>query len=108
MSSEERSKVVGPTVGDYGVLIAPILTEKSSSGSEQGRIVTFKVDPRATKDDIRRAVERIFSVKVEAVRTSRYLGKIKRTARSVGRRSGYKKAVVTVAGGGTIQLIEVL
>jgi large subunit ribosomal protein L23 len=66
----------------------------------------MKVDPRATKSEIRQAVERVFSVKVDAVRTCTFLGKTKRTARGVGRRAGFKKAYVTLAEGSKIDLVE--
>jgi len=94
-------------VADYGVLITPVITEKSASaGAGTGLTVVFKVDPRASKTEIRGAVERVFSVKVESVRTARFLGKVKRTAHSVGRRAGYKKAYVTLAEGSKIDLVE--
>ena len=92
------------TVKDYGVLLSPVITEKGAAGGEA--TVVFKVDPRASKCDIRGAVERIFSVKVAGIRTCSYLGKLKRTARSIGRRAGYKKAYVTLAEGSKIDLVE--
>jgi large subunit ribosomal protein L23 len=104
----KKKKVIpsNAKVADYAVLVAPVITEKSSVAGSNGRTVVFRVDPRATKSAIRGAVERVFSVKVDAVRTATYLGKIKRTARSIGRRSGYKKAYVTLAEGSKIDLVE--
>jgi large subunit ribosomal protein L23 len=93
-------------VGDYATLLSPVITEKSATIGGNGRVVTFRVDPRSSKDEIRSAVERVFSVKVEGVRTCRYIGKVKRTARSIGRRAGYKKAYVTLAEGSKIDLVE--
>jgi len=93
-------------VGDYATVLSPVITEKSALIGANGRVVTFRVDPRASKDEIRGAIERVFSVKVEGVRTVRYQGKVKRTARSVGRRAGYKKAYVTLAEGSKIELVE--
>lgn len=93
-------------VSDYGILVAPVITEKSAAVGAEGRTVVFRVDPRATKEAIRGAVERVFSVRVEGVRTCTFLGKVKRTARSIGRRAGYKKAYVTLVEGSKIDLIE--
>lgn len=104
--ASETGQVRAAGLRDYEVVLAPVITEKSASVGSAGRVVTLRVDPRATKEEIRGAVERIFSVKVDAVRTCRYVGKVKRTARSVGRRAGYKKAIVTLAEGSKIDLIE--
>jgi large subunit ribosomal protein L23 len=93
-------------ISDYGILLQPVITEKSSlAGGDKGRYV-FRVDPRSTKTDIRRAVEGIFNVKVDSVNTAAFIGKVKRTARSVGRRAGYKKAYVTLKEGFTIDIVE--
>lgn len=103
-----KKKVTTATakIGDYATILSPVITEKGATIGASGSVVTFRVDPRASKDEIRGAVERVFSVKVEKVRTCRYLGKVKRTARSVGRRAGYKKAYVTLAEGSKIDLVE--
>jgi large subunit ribosomal protein L23 len=93
-------------VTDYAVLISPVITEKSATVGANGRTVSFRVDPRASKDEIRGAVERVFSVKVEGVRTCRFIGKNKRTAKGLGRRAGFKKAYVTLAEGSKIDLVE--
>jgi large subunit ribosomal protein L23 len=93
-------------VSDYGVLLAPVVTEKSGLVSDSGRVVTLRVDPRATKTEIRTAVERVFSVKVEGVRTCSFQGKLKRTMRGAGKRAGYKKAYITLVEGSKIDLIE--
>lgn len=94
------------SVKDYGILLSPIITEKSAVVGQAGNTLVFKVDPRASKTDIRTAVERIFSVKVEGIRTCTFIGKLKRTARSIGRRAGYKKAYITLAEGSKIDLVE--
>lgn len=96
----------GARISDYAVLQSPVITEKSSLVSGIGGRYVFRVDPRATKTDIRAAVESIFNVKVAAVNTAAFLGKVKRTARSVGRRAGYKKAYVTLKEGFTIDIVE--
>lgn len=87
------------------VLIRPIVTEKSTALMEQGKY-TFRVPLAATKIQIRQAVEQIFKVKVQAVNTMRYEGKLKRMGRTQGRRSDWKKAVVTLKPGEAIELFE--
>ena len=88
------------------VVRGPIITEKGTLVNELGNQVVFRVDPRANKVEIRQAVERLFKVKVEKVRTSRLLGKIRRVGRSAGRRSDWKKAYVTLAEGSRIDFFE--
>lgn len=87
------------------ILIRPIVTEKSTALMEQGKY-TFRVPLAATKIQIRQAVEQIFKVKVQAVNTMRYEGKLKRMGRTQGRRSDWKKAVVTLKLGEAIELFE--
>lgn len=87
------------------ILIRPIVTEKSTALMEQGKY-TFRVPLAATKIQIRQAVEQIFEVKVQAVNTMRYEGKLKRMGRTQGRRSDWKKAVVTLKPGEAIELFE--
>ena len=87
------------------ILIRPIVTEKSTALMEQGKY-TFRVPLAATKIQIRQAVEQIFKVKVQAVNTMRYEGKLKRMSRTQGRRSDWKKAVVTLKPGEAIELFE--
>lgn len=87
------------------ILIRPIVTEKSTALMEQGKY-TFRVPLAATKIQIRQAVEQIFKVKVQAVNTVRYEGKLKRMGRTQGRRSDWKKAVVTLKPGEAIELFE--
>lgn len=87
------------------ILIRPIVTEKSTALMEQGKY-TFRVPLAATKIQIRQAVEQIFTVKVQAVNTMRYEGKLKRMGRTQGRRSDWKKAVVTLKPGEAIELFE--
>lgn len=87
------------------ILIRPIVTEKSTALMEQGKY-TFRVPLAATKIQIRQAVEQIFKVKVQAVNTMRYGGKLKRMGRTQGRRSDWKKAVVTLKPGEAIELFE--
>ena len=78
------------------ILIKPLVTEKTTALMEE-RKYTFRVPLAATKVEIRQAVEQIFKVKVQAVNTMRYEGKMKRLGRTQGRRSDWKKAIVTIA-----------
>jgi len=87
----------------YEVLVAPVITEKATMGSDNNQ-VTFKVALDASKPEIRFAVEKLFSVKVKAINTLRVKGKQKRFRGIVGRRNDYKKAVVTLAEGQTIDV----
>ena len=77
------------------IIIAPIITEKSNDGLQEGKY-TFKVNKKATKVDIARAVEKLFEVKVLNVNTITVKGKEKRVGRSVGKTSDWKKAIVTI------------
>jgi len=72
---------------------------------EEGKY-TFRVPLTATKIQIRQAVEEVFKVKVQAVNTIRYEGKLKRLGRTQGRRSDWKKAIVTLKPGESIELFE--
>ena len=76
------------------VLLAPLVSEKSARIADRNRQFAFKVLPNATKPEISRAVELLFDVKVANVR-----GKVKRFGQSVGKRSNWKKAYVTLAEG---------
>ena len=77
------------------IIIAPVVTEKSSDGVQEGKY-TFKVNKKATKIDIKRAVEKLFEVKVLDVNTITVKGKEKRVGRNVGKTSDWKKAIVTI------------
>ena len=88
------------------VVQGPVITEKGTLVNELGNQVVFRVHPRANKVEIRRAVETLFDVKVEKVRTSRQLGKIRRVGRHQGRRPDWKKAYVTLAEGSRIDFFE--
>lgn len=91
----------------YDVIKAPLITEKGTLVSERAGQVVFKVDRAASKEEIKRAVEKLFSVQVQTVRTVNYLGKVrKRFGRPVGRRAAWKKAYVTLAEGQSLDLLE--
>ncbi len=88
------------------VIQGPIITEKGTLVNELGNQVVFRVHPQANKVEIRHAVETLFKVRVEKVRTSRLLGKMRRVGRHAGRRPDWKKAYVTLAEGSRIDFFE--
>jgi large subunit ribosomal protein L23 len=88
------------------VILRPIMTEKSMRQKEEQNTVAFRVRPDANKVEIRAAVEAVFNVKVAAVRTASYEGKLKRMGRFQGRRANWKKAIVTLRPGHKIDLVE--
>ena len=77
------------------IIIKPIITEKSNEGIEEGKY-TFKVDKRATKVEIARAVEKLFNVKVVKVNTVSVKGKEKRVGVHQGKTASWKKAIVMI------------
>lgn len=87
------------------IIIEPRITEKSHAAIERGTY-TFKVHPDATKADIHNAIEEIFKVKVQKVRTINVKGKPRRWGLKVGRTPSWKKAIVTLAPGQRIQFFE--
>lgn len=87
----------------YDVILAPVVTEKSTRVSEHSQVV-FKVKKDATKPEIKAAVEGLFNVKVTAVNTLVQKGKLKRFRGRVGYRSDVKKAIVTLAEGQKIDV----
>ncbi|HOW89145.1 MAG TPA: 50S ribosomal protein L23 [Elusimicrobiales bacterium] len=88
------------------VLVAPILSEKSVSAKDAQNRYTFRVRSGANKVDIKKAVENLFKVKVEKVRTMIFMGKLHRVGRYEGKRSDWKKAIVTVKEGQKIDLTD--
>jgi large subunit ribosomal protein L23 len=87
------------------VLIAPIVSEKSTRLADENRQFVFKVLRDASKPDVRKAVELMFDVKVEAVQIANVRGKTKRFGQSTGKRSDWKKAFVTLAEGHDIDFM---
>lgn len=79
----------------HDIIIKPIITEESMNEMAYKKY-TFKVDRRANKSEIKKAVEKIFDVKVKKVNTINMLGKEKRMGVHVGRRPSWKKAIVTL------------
>jgi len=91
----------------YDIIIAPVITEQSMDDAAELRKYTFKVDPKATKTDIKSAVEEAFGVEVKKVNVSNYDGKVKRQGRFVGTTPAYKKAIVTLTESSkTIEFFE--
>ena len=91
---------------EYDIIAAPLITEKGTFVNEIGNQVVFQVRPDANKLEIKRAVERLFKVKVVKVRTANVLGKTRRVGRSVGNRPDWKKAYVTLGEGQRIDFFE--
>lgn len=87
------------TKNPYQVLKRPVITEKSMDAKDVARTLCFQVDRRATKTEIREAVQRIFKVRVEAVRTATFHGKTRRRGLTSGRRPDWKKAYVKLQEG---------
>ena len=88
--------------GPQEVIRAPLVSEKGTLLAETANQVLFKVRPEANKIEVKKAVETLFKVKVEKVRMARYLGKMRRVGRSMGRRAEWKKAYVTLREGDKI------
>jgi large subunit ribosomal protein L23 len=101
MSKKSVAKKPTITAAMYDVIRRPVVTEKATMASEFGKVV-FDVADSATKVQVKKAVEALFEVKVTKVNTLNTKGKEKRFRGMVGQRSGYKKAVVTLAEGQTI------
>ena len=87
----------------YDTILGPVITEKATMASEHNQVV-FRVPLDATKPNIKRAVEELFSVKVKAVNTLRQKGKTKRFRGRPGRRPDVKKAIVTLEEGHSIDI----
>lgn len=92
----------------YDIIRFPHITEKSTALTGQGnrQLVALQVRVDAGKHQIKEAVERMFDVKVEQIRTARYQGKLKRQGRTEGRRPAWKKAYVTLKPGHKIEFFE--
>jgi large subunit ribosomal protein L23 len=88
------------------VIIRPIVTEASAVLQETRQTYTFIVAKDSNKIEIRNAVQSLFGVTVEDVRTANYPGKVRRVGRSIGRKSGYKKALVKLVEGDSIDVYE--
>jgi large subunit ribosomal protein L23 len=92
--------------GAYEVIQRPLLTEKGTRLREEANQYLFRVAKRATKIEIKRAIEQLFKVTVLEVRTVQVRGKVKRLGRFQGRQASWKKAVATLKPGDSIDLYE--
>ena len=90
----------------HRTIVRPIVTEQSSAAYQERGEYTFRVASDATKTTIRNAVEQLFGVKVTGVWTSNQRGKARRVGQQVGRRPHWKKAVVKLRDGDTIDIFE--
>mgnify|MGYP001321197578 CR=1 FL=1 len=103
MSARSEKPTSVSTIKAYDIILAPLVTEKSTMGSENNQI-TFRVPLSATKPQIKAAIEQLFKVKVHAVNTLRQKGKVKRFRGKLGKRPDYKKAIVSLADGEMIDV----
>ena len=90
----------------HDVIRRPLVTEKSTVARETANVVALAVDPRASKYDIQRAVETLFDVTVVHVRTMRMAPKLRRVGAKQGRKPEWKKALVQLAEGQSIEFFE--
>ena len=104
MSTETTKSAVKPTERLINLLVAPHVSEKAARAGEKHNQYEFRVRRNATKPEIRKAVELMFSVEVEAVQVVNVMGKNKRFGATMGRRSDWKKAYVSLKSGQTIDL----
>ena len=90
----------------HRTIVRPLITEKSSAAYQDRGEYTFEVHPDASKTQIRSAIEQLFGVKVTGVWTMNVRGKERRMGRTAGRRPNWKKAIVTLREGDTIEIFE--
>ena len=90
----------------YEIIKRPVITEKTNIQKEQANQISFEVDPRANRIEIKRAVEKIFNVKVSDTHTMNVRGKVKRRGRILGKRRNWKKVIVTLMPGERIEFFE--
>jgi large subunit ribosomal protein L23 len=91
----------------YDVIKKPLVTEKTSVAKDDNNVVAFVVDKAANKIEIKEAVEKLFKVEVETVKTVNVAGKVKRYGTRQGKRSNWKKAYVTLKSGSNVDFFEV-
>jgi len=90
----------------HRTIVRPLITEKSSAAYQARGEYTFEVHPDATKTQVRSAIEQLFGVRVTGVWTMNVRGKERRMGKTVGRRPNWKKAIVTLREGDTIEIFE--
>jgi large subunit ribosomal protein L23 len=91
---------------DYDLIKRPLITEKTNIQKDVANQVTFEVDRRANRVEIKKAIESIFKVNVVSVRTMQVKGKRKQRGRIIGKRRDWKKAIVTLGPGERIEFFE--
>ena len=90
----------------HQIIKGPIITEKLDTERESHRHYAFNVDLKANKDAIKQAIQQLFKVTVTGIRTSVHRGKVKRMGKNIGKRSNWKRAIVTLKEGDKIDLFE--
>jgi large subunit ribosomal protein L23 len=90
----------------FRTVVRPIMTEKTSAAYQDRQEYTFEVASDANKTAIRAAIEKLFGVKVTGVQTMNCRGKTRRVGQSIGKRANWKKAIVTLKQGDTIDIFE--
>ena len=91
----------------HEIIRKPLISEKANMLKDDGHVVTFEVDRGANKIEIKQAVEKAFDVKVKAVNTIQFRGKMKRVGANMGQRNNWKKAYVTLEEGQNIDFYGV-
>ncbi len=91
---------------EYDIIRGPVVTEKTTLQKEINNQLTFKVDRRANRVEIKDAVEKNFNTKVKQVRTIQVKGKVKQRGKILGKRKDWKKAIVTLMPGQRIDFFE--
>ncbi len=91
----------------YDVIKKPLITEKTTIEKDSKNVVAFVVHSDANKIEIKQATEKLFKVKVASVKTATVAGKVKRVGRTIGKRSNWKKAYVSLQEGSNIDFFEV-
>ena len=90
----------------FRTIVRPIMTEKTSAAYQDRQEYTFEVSPDSNKTAIRAAIEKLFGVTVTGVQTMNCRGRTRRVGQSVGKRANWKKAIVTLKQGDTIDIFE--
>lgn len=91
----------------FDVIKRPLVTEKTSLARELNRVIALEVARDANKIEIKEAVEKLFKVEVQQVKTVNVAGKVKRVGKHLGKRSNWKKAYVTLCEGSNVDFFEV-
>jgi large subunit ribosomal protein L23 len=90
----------------HAIIKRPVVSEKSTMQKEVANQLSFEVDRKANRIEIKKAIQSLFSVQVDAVRTLQIKGKFKKRGRIIGKRRDWKKAVVTLKPGERIEFFE--